>query len=327
MASTRLLVFKLVAPVLCATSIMVALPAAAGASPGHFKGVITASTQAGRAFRARLHPAARRGGSNNLLYHGGPVMHSDSNYAIYWEPSSTYSTTSTYKGLIDTYFQRVAAASGSTSNDYGVVRQYYDGTGYSAYNVAYSGAAVDTDPYPASGCKAGGGEPCITDAQLENEVNSYLSSHGLPRGLANVYFVYFPGNVATCTDGTGSECSTNAYCAYHSSFGSGSTTTLYANMSDADWSGCESGEYPNGDVSADSTINITSHENIESITDPLGTAWYDATGNEIGDKCAWTFGSRLGGGSGAEYNEQISGGNYWLQREWSNASSGCVQRY
>ena len=77
---------------------------------------------------------------------------------------------------------------------------------------------------------------------------------------------------------------------------------------------------------ADDELNVTSHENIETITDPLGTAWYDASGQEIGDKCNFTFGSPLGGGAGAEYNEQISSGNYWLQEEWSNAASGCVQR-
>jgi PKD repeat protein len=44
------------------------------------------------------------------------------------------------------------------------------------------------------------------------------------------------------------------------------------------------------------------------------------------DKCACNFGSALGGSPGAQYNEQISSGNYWLQQEWSNASSGCVQR-
>src|SRR5206468_12731017 len=57
--------------------------------------------------------------------------------------------------------------------------------------------------------------------------------------------------------------------------------------------GCDSGEQPNGDV-ADSTTNLISHEHNETITDPLGTGWYDRLGNEDGDKCAWNFGSALG---------------------------------
>jgi hypothetical protein len=39
------------------------------------------------------------------------------------------------------------------------------------------------------------------------------------------------------------------------------------------------------------------------------------------------FGSALGGSPGAEYNEAIASGHYYLQQEWSNANSGCVQRY
>lgn len=91
-------------------------------------------------------------------------------------------------------------------------------------------------------------------------------------------------------------------------------------------SGCETGQYPNGDVAGDSATNVTSHENIEAITDPLGNAWYDASGNEIGDKCNFNFGSPLGGSPGAQYNEQIASGRYYLQQEWSNAVSGCAQR-
>jgi PKD repeat protein len=91
-------------------------------------------------------------------------------------------------------------------------------------------------------------------------------------------------------------------------------------------SGCQSGEYPNADAAADSVISITSHENIEAVTDPLGNAWYDRSGNEIGDKCAWNFGSPLGGSSGALYNQSISSGSYWLQQEWSNASAACALR-
>jgi len=56
------------------------------------------------------------GSSGNLQYNGGPVMHSDANYAIYWEPSG-YSTTSTYKSIVGGYFTNVAAASGATNND------------------------------------------------------------------------------------------------------------------------------------------------------------------------------------------------------------------
>jgi hypothetical protein len=300
------------------------------ATPGHIRGIVTAQTKAGRALARKI---ANRGlgvgsllgsGSSNLQYNGGPVMHSDANYAIYWEPSG-HSTPAAYKSVINGYFGNVAAASGATTNDYSVSTQYYDGTGNIAYNASAGGATVDTNAYPASGCVSTSGGPCITDAQLQTEVNRVVSANGWPRGTSTIYYVYFPNGVTTCTDVTSTECSGSVYCAYHSSMGSGSSTTLYANMPYDAVSGCDSGQHPNGDP-ADATLNVTSHENIEAITDPLGNAWYDSSGQEIGDKCNFNFGSPLGGASGSEYNEQIASGNYYLQQEWSNAVSGCVQR-
>jgi hypothetical protein len=324
------------AAVLGALLAIALVPAAASAnahaiSPGHIRGIVFAKTKQGRALHQKL---VNRGkapglggllGGNNLQYNGGPVMHSDGNYVIYWEPSG-YSTTSAYKNILSTYFTNVAAASGATTNDYSVATQYSDGSGKIAYSASSGGSTVDTNSYPASGCVSTAGGPCISDAQLQTEISKVVAANGWPKGLATMYFVYFPPGVTTCTDVTSTECSGTVYCAYHSSMGSGSSTILYANMPYDGISGCDSGEHPNGNAGADDELNVTSHENIEAITDPLGTAWYDSSGQEIGDKCNFNFGSPLGGAAGAEYNEQISSGNYWLQQEWSNASSGCVQR-
>ena len=310
--------------VLAVLTAAIVIPAAAVADPGHFRGVVTAHTPAGNAYGQQIHSSRRR--VSNLTYHGGPVMHSDRNYAIYWEPSgSGFATTAGFKSIVNGFFGNVAADSGKTSNDYSVATQYSDATGNIAYSSTSGGGATDTDAYPVSGCRAGGGGPCITDAQLQTELNNYVTANGLPRGMNTMYFVYFPPNVTTCFDSSGSQCSSNVYCAYHSNLGSGSTGLLYADMPYAGVSGCETGQYPNGDVGADSELNVTSHENIEAITDPLGTAWFDASGSEIGDKCNFNFGSAAGGASGSEYNESISTGHYWLQQEWSNAASGCVQ--
>src|SRR5205814_1059532 len=117
------------------------------------------------------------------------------------------------------------------------------------------------------------------------------------------------------------------YCAYHSWFSDiafNNQTVYYANMPYADTvpSACDAGQHPNGD-DADATINVTSHEHNEAITDPQGSAWYDRRGYENGDKCAWNFGTTTGP-SGAKYNQTINGAHYFLQQEWSNKTSRCV---
>ena len=56
---------------------------------------------------------------------------------------------------------------------------------------------------------------------------------------------------------------------------------IYANQPYAAYStGCTSGERPNNNA-ADDTINVTSHEHNEAITDPHLNAWWDDfAGNE-----------------------------------------------
>ena len=92
--------------------------------------------------------------------------------------------------------------------------------------------------------------------------------------------------------------------------------------------GCDPGSSPNGDA-ADAAINTLSHEHNEAITDPFGDGWWNVdSGQENGDNCAWIFGSALGGTHNVdEYNQIINGHHYWLQEEWSNDGSACVQHY
>jgi PKD repeat protein len=90
-------------------------------------------------------------------------------------------------------------------------------------------------------------------------------------------------------------------------------------------SGCNPGQSPNGDT-ADATLNVVSHEHNETITDPLGTAWFDSSGNENGDECNFTFGAAIGNDFFGSFNQIINGHFYWLQEEWSNRANSCQQR-
>jgi hypothetical protein len=89
-------------------------------------------------------------------------------------------------------------------------------------------------------------------------------------------------------------------------------------------------ESPNGNPDADTEISPTSHEVIEAWTDPdTVTGWYDSSGYEIGDECAYVFGP-TSGTPGALYNQKINGHHYLTQEEFSNNSffqsgGGCLQ--
>ena len=271
--------------------------------------------------QAHSHAAPGCSGFGNLRYHNGPVEHTNRVYAIYWVPSG-YTVASGYSSVINQFFTDVAADSGKTSNVYYTETQYYDGSGHVQYSSSFGGSYTDTSPLPASGCTDSDTSVCLSDAQLQAEIQKDITAAGWTAGPSTEFFLFTAKGIGSCS---GSSCAFTDYCAYHSWIGSGSSVILYANMPYADTvsSACDVGQHPNGN-DADATINVTSHEHNETITDEQGNAWYDLTGYEDGDKCAWTFGT-LSGTSGAQYNQTINGHHYFLQEEYSNSRRGCVQ--
>jgi hypothetical protein len=289
---------------------------------------------------------------SNLDYSGGPVMPSNKNYTIVWNPVN-YTGTKFQTGYtegIATYFKDIQAATGANSNSDAVAPQYNDSLGnVAAYNSEFKSVITDTDPLPASGCiYAPAGGACLTDAQLQAEIEHVLTVLGLPRGLTNEYFMLTPPDVASCF-GASSSCSANAtnegvFCAYHSA-SPGSTSFIYSNMPDvAGNTGCDPYTQYCGlftecsyiNSVADGELSVLSHEHTESVTDPQpNNAWTDwqpcstgapqICGGEIGDKCAH---DELEGPE-FEPNEfepfrfrpfdtQIGTRKYLIQREWSN---------
>ena len=254
--------------------------------------------------------------SNNLQYNGGPVEAAGStNYAIFWEPSLTApvnSVSPTYNSLISRFLTDIGG-----SSLYGVATQYYQVSGGTTQNIVnsstFGGSYVDTSMYPG---------PALTDAQIQAEVTKVMAAKGWTGGVGHEFFVFTAKNEVSCA---GVECSNAVFCAYHSSFVSGSQEILYADQpyTGTTPAGCSTPTSPNGDPDADSTINVVSHELMETVTDPsVGNsnyAWIDSTGQEIGDKCNFTFGATDGAGADLYAN----GHPYIVQSEWSNRASGC----
>lgn len=272
------------------------------------------------------HNQARPGGGSgsNLSYHNGAVMPTNRTYAIYWQPSG-YGLSTNYRSLIDGYLANVAADSGQSSNVYFSDTQYYGPSlAPIAYSSTFGGSVLDTHALPPSGCSDSYTSVCLSDAQIRSEIASVATASGWTVGPTTLIFMFTAQGIGSCY--SSGSCAFSSYCAYHSNTTIGATGNVpWANMPYADTvpAACDAGEHPNGD-DADATINVTSHEHNEAVTDPLGSAWYDKRGYEDGDKCAWNFGTQLGGASGAQYNQVIGTGRYELQQEWSNATSRCV---
>ena len=273
----------------------------------------------------------------NLPYGGGPVLHANRTHVIFWDPAgSGLAFDAGYQPLIETFLIDVAADSHRTSNVYGLSGQYTDGGGPAAYDSTYGGEVLATDPLPPNGCtepalSGPGWSVCMTDDQLEAEIERVIAADRLPTTNHDVYFLVTPDGLGSCTDAGSSSCalggSRGGYCGYHSDTESG---VYYAVIPyNAVPGHCQSNNpRPNGST-ADPTISTISHEHNEMVTDPTGDAWIDATGDEDGDLCLTDFGPSLAGPGGSmttAWNETIHGGRFFLQEEWSNADSSCQPR-
>jgi hypothetical protein len=302
-------------------------------------------------------------GTPPLIFHGGAVMGTASTgpvvvTPIFWNPAG-HPMDSAYKKIITTYLAGVAKDSGRHTNVYSTLNEYFGSNGAISYQVKLGTPINDTNPLPANGCKVNGKDTrriyadnsgydaCLDDDQVIAETNSVASAHGLPVDLAHIYVLFLPKHVESCffagsTTTASNFCTINyqpsaAYCAYHSQAPNG---TVYANMPYPIYASpvgftCSSDarfpvvQTPNGNADADTEVSPTSHEIMEAITDPdTSTGWYDSSGFENGDECAYVFGATQGT-AGQLYNQVINHHHYLTQEEFSNndfakTALGCL---
>jgi hypothetical protein len=322
----------------------------------------------------------------NLTYFGGPVLHSSDPYIVFWMPAGE-SISAASRELIERYVSDVAADSSMASDVFGVLRQYYDRTGFADARQTFDPARqviLDTHEYPAREgllCPEVSSDygTCIADDQIQRELQRLVSADQLPTaGSARVaapagsapprlsagapiYLVILPADVEVCVF-AGIFCTGDQIWAYHESFvDTGGGVVLYAPLPlwplhagsllvpDPKGMGPVDGtsvvQSPNHDVNTDLLINDLSHEESETITDPLNhSGWYDLQATtEVADKCeSYTsaklppgfasspraFRPTVGGNepAGTLYTQLINGHPYYTQSEWSNGADDCEMR-
>ena len=132
---------------------------------------------------------------------------------------------------------------------------------------------------------------------------------------------YYPVYVDTKRGGAG-------YCAWHSYGTCSGVPIQFAFFFNLDGDGgCDPGD-PSSTHSQglEALANVSGHELSETVTDPRNGGWWDSSGAENSDKCAWTFGSP---------SVTFQNGSQWkVQGNWSNAAynagtgytlGGCIQ--
>jgi hypothetical protein len=249
--------------------------------------------------------------SEPLLYHGGPIQPNPHVFVLFWGSwwSSGCSTSQGNGSADETYLYDFYHGLGTTSDLQSPVdSQYYGPAGvYPQFPVSPAPEFVtwnaDCNDPPVS----------ATDAQLAAEADSYastLAGEGYTIDNNTEIVVVSPSG----TNPGGGFGST--YCAYHN-------WTSYSSTQLLSWTNLPYQPDQGSNCGANTVIGpedgwsiVGGHENNESVTDPFinnQSAWYDASGNEIGDKCAWTN----------LYAEGMSTGTFAMQPEWDNNTESC----
>lgn len=228
-------------------------------------------------------PLARR--SANMTYHGGKILTSTTTKAIFWGTSWGSYSGDKISG-IDSWY-----AGFGLSNYAKTTTEYTGSNGTVGTSSYYLGHVVDT-----TAAKGGGSTSAILAEACKfftgpNDGSAYYAVYtDLPRGNAG-------------------------YCAWHSAGTCGGVPVQFAFFWKLDGdAGCDpsdtSGLHSQGLAAL---ANVSGHELAEAMTDPASPgAWYDSSGYENGDKCAWTWGAPL---------VTFTNGTQWkIQGEWSNAA-------
>jgi hypothetical protein len=234
-----------------------------------------------------------------LVYNGGPVMTNTTTYAIFWLPAKLQngaptSMSALYRPVIKKFLADYPAH-GIDNNNTQYFQTISSITTYIHNTGAFGGSFVDTSPYPASGCVDSTLGGCLTDAQLRKEIKKVMALNGWTGGLHHIFLLFTSQGEGSCIDSSNTQCAYILYCGYHTAIISGVPAPIvYTNEPYAETSVCQVhlAPSPNGDPAADDATTIASHEISESITDPLpASGWVSAFDNEIGDLCAYNYGT------------------------------------
>ncbi len=275
-------------------------------------------------------------GCPGMTYHQGAVMHTATIYIDFWLPKGQNFEPDGNNARFESLVKQYASDVGGTPF-YNLLTQYWDTGGPVRNNMRFGGAYVDTTPYPHAGTP---GDP-ITDEEVQASAERAIAAnHWSDDHATDEVFVLTGYDVEECAGNscTYPDSNGNGFCGYHDTTNSG---TIYAFISDIQYQfignyvySCvpktfgqlgptAQGPIPYGDAYADQVINTFSHEQAESVTDPIGAGgWYKGdTAGEIGDICRDSFGPLDSSGASVKLNH---GHSYILQEEFSNLTNGCA---
>ncbi len=237
--------------------------------------------------------------ASGISFHGGPVL--TGTPTLYYIFYGTWSSTA--KTILTDF------ASTLGGSPYEKVNSSYTGvTG----NLTYGGSSTDNYSHGTS----------FSDSSLKAIVSSAITSGALPKNSNAIYLV------VTSADVNESSGFCTQYCGFHTHATISSTDIKYGFIGNTDRcpSACEGfpNNAPNGNTGADGSASIIAHEQEEAISDPDLNAWFDSSGNENADKCAYNYGTTYTSANGAMANVHLGSRDFLIQQNWNANTGRCA---
>jgi hypothetical protein len=248
--------------------------------------------------------------TNSIFYHGGPVMAGSVHLYFIWYGNFVNGPAKSDGATTQDLLTALFGEGGLGDSAYARINATYnDSTQAAAGNYALTESVFD---YYSRGHN-------LSDATVAAVVDNAITSRALPRDTNGIYFVLGSSDVSEssgfCTQ----------YCGWHNHATIDGVDIKIAFVGNADQcpSACEEQtESPNGDSGADAMAATVANEINDAVNDPDLNAWYDANGNESGDKCVWKWGALNGTLGERAYNVTVAGHDWLIPMNWENSRGG-----
>lgn len=254
-------------------------------TPGTYRVVASSRVSPGSSGEAQVIVTP---GPEDLVDHGGEILPAPTTYAVFWGPPDSFPNDE--QSTVENILKGV-----SSSSLWTIVDEYMRGD---RARATFGGNLHDPTQPPSQ--PPGTGE-------VAAEICLVLDAAGLKASTDAVYFL-FPSSGFMLDSGSA--------CAWHSAgtcHGTAIHTVLIPNPTTTSCSFVPRRGCSQGSGISQSIANLTVHELVESLTDPLGSAWTDEAGQEIASKCIAERACAL-----------IGDVLYDMQRFWSNAAHSCA---
>ncbi|KAK9809895.1 hypothetical protein WJX72_001184 [[Myrmecia] bisecta] len=256
-----------------------------------------------------------RQSGNGISYRGGNIMTNPTVYLIYygnWAPSNVGPDA---QDIITNFVQNYAG-----SPLYRIATGYWDQQNFVQQVHGYGGSYSDP----------GSEGTVLTLQNMVKVIAKAVKAGAFPLDFNGIYAILGAPEIDTDYNGSFGSCSN--YCAFHTNFGAPGKQIKYTfvgNTAQKCYSACTAtptpGNGPNGNPAIDSMVSILAHELVETVTDPLGSTWYDDNKAEVADKCVYNYvlnPTLATIPSGAAYNMIIGSRPYLIQGLWVNSLGG-----